>query len=288
MKTTTLIGLGAMGTAIANSLLKNKYDLTVWNRSPEKMKSLVALGAKTTQSLKKAVISSQVIIVCISGYENANSLLNQPEVACLLKDKTIIQLSTGTPKEARNTEKLIHELGGNYLDASIMVYPKTLGSKEAQILVSGLTTVYEDCAAILSCLGGDIRYVGESIGAAAALDLAVLSRLTVITAGVLHGAHICEAEGVSLDTLANLYPEGDRARSLVMAVHNDEYEHNISASINTGIVCVSAIRDHSQDLGINHEVPSFILSLYQRAVDAGLKHQEAASLIKILRRFSTD
>lgn len=283
MNTMTLIGLGAMGTAIAITLLKNKCDLKVWNRSPEKMNNLEALGAKTTESLKDAVISSQVILVCISGYENANLLLGQPEIACLLKNKTIIQLSTGTPKEARTAEKLIKDSGGNYLDASIMVYPKTLGSKEAQILVSGPTRVYQDYTAIFSCLGGDVRYVGEPIGAAAALDLAVLSRLTVITAGVLHGAQICTAEGVSLETLANLYPEGDRARSLVETVFNNEYEKNISASINTAFVCNSAIRDHSKELGINHEVPSFILNLYQRAVDAGLKNQDAASLIKVMQ-----
>ena len=78
MSEITLIGLGAMGTAIANALLKKNCDLTVWNRSPEKMKSVQGLGAKTNQSLKEAITSSQIIIICIHGYEATQSLLEQP------------------------------------------------------------------------------------------------------------------------------------------------------------------------------------------------------------------
>ncbi len=283
MNKVTLIGLGAMGSAIANLLLKNNYDLTVWNRSVEKMERPEFTGAKTTQTIEEAIAPSQIIIVCIHGYEATRSLLDQPEILSLIKGKTIIQMSTGTPTDARNAEKWIHTHGGNYLDASIMVYPTTLGSNEAQILVSGSTAVYENCAAIFPCLGGDVRYLGERIGAAAGLDLAILSRLTVITAGVVTGAQICEAEGVSMQDFAEMYPEGDRARSVAMAIHNNEYENNVSASVGTAIECNSTISNHLQELGLNHEVPDFILSLYQRAVKAGYADHDAACLYKIMR-----
>ena len=43
----TVIGLGNMGSALAEAFLKAGYTTTVWNRTPEKADNLVAKGAKT-------------------------------------------------------------------------------------------------------------------------------------------------------------------------------------------------------------------------------------------------
>jgi 3-hydroxyisobutyrate dehydrogenase-like beta-hydroxyacid dehydrogenase len=45
MSDMTVIGMGAMGAAFARTLLAAGRSVTVWNRTPEKMQPLVALGA---------------------------------------------------------------------------------------------------------------------------------------------------------------------------------------------------------------------------------------------------
>ncbi len=286
MSEITLLGLGAMGSALGRALLENEFELTVWNRSVEKTKSLVKLGAKAAGSLETAIDASPRILICITKYEASRALLDQPSILPRLANKTIIQLSTGTPGEVRNTSKWVSDQGANYLDGSIMVYPETIGKEAAQLLVSGDESIFRDCQPYINSLGGDIRYVGENIAAAAALDLAVLSRLCAITPGVVNGAHICESEGVPLTYYAELFPEGDRARSLALSIHHNNFTDDISASVNTAISCLSAIKTHSEDLGINCEVAEFGIGLYQRAADAGLGDQDTASLIKILRQAS--
>ena len=164
-----------------------------------------------------------------------------------------------------------------------MVYPVTIGKKSAQILVSGDEVIFHDCEPYINCFGGDVRYVGDKTGAAAALDLAVLSRLCAITPGVVNGAHICESEGVPLTYYADLFPEGDRARSLVLAIHHGNFTDEVIASVNTAISCISSIKTYSDDLGINSEVPTFGVDLYQRAADAGLGDHDTAALIKVFR-----
>lgn len=286
MSEITLIGLGAMGSALGRALLENKFELTVWNRSPEKTEALVNLGAKAASSLEAAIDASPRIMICITEYEASRALLDQPSVVSRLANKTIIQLSTGTPGEVRKMAQWANDQGASYLDGSIMVYPVTIGKETAQILVSGGESIFCDCQPYINCLGGDVRYVGEKIGAAAALDLAVLSRLCSITPGVVNGAHICESEGVPLTHYADLFPEGDRARSLALSIHHGNFTDDVMASVNTAISCISAIKTHSEDLGINCEVPAFGISLYQRAADAGLGDQDAAALIKVLRKAS--
>jgi len=104
MSELTLIGLGAMGSAIARTLIDKKYDMTVWNRSPEKVETLVELGASSAQSLKQAIESSQIILFCIHGYAATRTLLDDPEIIALLPGRIVIQMSTGTSAEARAAE----------------------------------------------------------------------------------------------------------------------------------------------------------------------------------------
>jgi len=283
MSEVTLIGLGAMGSAIAQTLIENQCDLTVWNRSSEKVKTMVEQGASSAESLKQAIESSPVVLVCIHGYEATRALLDDPEVLPVLRGKTIVQMSTGTPAEARAAQAWINERGGNYLDCSIMVYPQDIGEPAGQLLVSGPEEIYQECSGYIDFLGGDIRYLGSTIGAAATLDLAVVTRLAVITVGVVYGAHICESEGVPLQQFADMYAQGERPHTLATTIAKGDFEQDISATVGTSIEVVSAIKNLAIDLGINTELPDFILSLYQRAAQAGYRKQDNGALIKVFR-----
>ncbi|MDH3635582.1 MAG: NAD(P)-binding domain-containing protein [Gammaproteobacteria bacterium] len=283
MSELTLVGLGAMGSAIARTLIDHRCDLTVWNRSADKTGDLAALGATVAESLKQAIEASPRIMVCIHGYAATRALLDDPEIVPLLSGCTVIQMSTGTPAEARDAEAWTHRHGGRYLDCSIMVYPPSIGTAEGQLLVAGSREVYDECAGFIDHLGGDIRYLGATIGAAAALDMALVSRLVANTVAIVYGIHICESEGVPLAEYAGMFPQGDRARHLARVVESGDYEKDIAATVGTSIEAASAIRALAGDLGINTEFPDFILGLYQRASAAGYLDKDNASLIEIFR-----
>ena len=284
MKKITLIGLGAMGRALAQAQLDAGHEVTVWNRSPEKADSLVANGARLADSLVEAIESSDVIMICISDYTGSYALLDQPGVADLIRGRIVIQLSTGTPVDAREMDQWIRALGGQYVDGAIMVYPPTIGSDVSQVLIAGEQSTVSKVRHFIDSLGGDIRYLGAEIGAAAALDMAVVSRLLAITPAVIHGALICESEGVSLQQFAEMFPEGDRARAVALSIHANEFEENISASVDVAIGVASSIKRQAENKNVNSEFPDFVLGLYQRAVAAGQRHQDTSSLIKVLRQ----
>ena len=283
MSDLTIIGLGAMGSAIARAMIDNGCRLTLWNRSPAKAEALAGPGVDWAADLKQAIVASPRILICIHGYTATRSMLEDPEIAPLLDGRSVIQTSTGTPAEARDAQDWIVERGGKYLDCSIMVYPQSVGTPDGQILISGARETWDDCAAFINHLGSDIRYLGPSIGAAAALDLAVVTRLVVNTVGIVYGLHLCESENLPLAQFAGMYPDGDRARHLSAAVDSGNYRENVVASVSTGIEVVSAIRNLAADLGINSELPDFILSLYRRAEAAGYLKADNACLIEVFR-----
>jgi 3-hydroxyisobutyrate dehydrogenase-like beta-hydroxyacid dehydrogenase len=283
MSDLTIIGLGAMGSAIARALIAEGCQLTLWNRNPEKAAALSGPGADSCADLGQAIKASPRILVCIHGYAASQALFDDPQITPLLSGRSLIQMSTGTPAEAREAQDWINRHGGRYLDCSIMVYPQSVGTPDGQILISGAGDTWNDCAAFINHLGGDIRYLGPSIGGAAALDLAVVTRLVVNTVGIVYGLHLCESENLPLAQFAGMYPEGDRARHLAAVVDSGRYDESVVASVATGIEVVSAIRNFAVGLGINSELPEFILDLYRRAEAAGYREQDNACLIEVLR-----
>lgn len=99
-----VIGLGAMGAALAWAQLRAGHAVTVWNRSPEKVAPLVALGAEGAAGVAEAVQASPTIMVCVDNYAVTDALLQADDAAARLDGRTVIQFSTGTPKEARGAE----------------------------------------------------------------------------------------------------------------------------------------------------------------------------------------
>jgi 3-hydroxyisobutyrate dehydrogenase-like beta-hydroxyacid dehydrogenase len=167
MSDISVIGLGAMGSALARALLEEGHDVTVWNRTPSKMEPLAALGAKKAERVAVAVRAGPVIMVCVDSYATANQQLGGDDVVSHLSGRTIIQLSTGTPREARDSEAWLKRCGSDYLDGAIDCYPDGIGAADSRILVAGSESVFARCKAFLECLGGDLRYLGENVGAVA-------------------------------------------------------------------------------------------------------------------------
>ncbi len=286
MSEISVIGLGAMGAALAQAQLKAERSVTVWNRTPRKMEPLTALGANGAASVLDAVQASPLVLVCIDNYAATNKLLGNDDVVPHLSGRTLIQLSTGTPKEAREAEAWMKNCRGDYLDGAIMVYPDGIGATDTMILIAGSEVAFERCEPFLNCLGGDLRYLGENIAAAAALDLSCLSYSLGKYVGFAHGARLCESEGVGADLFASLFAEGERARELAEIVHAGDYELSSlhpGASIRVWEGVVHRLQTQARDAEMNSEIPNFISSIFKRAIAAGHGEEDIAALTKVLR-----
>ena len=151
-------------------------------------------------------------------------------------------------------------------------------------LVAGPEEAFHHCRAFLQCLGGDLRHLGPNVRAAATLDLALLSRLVGMVFGMIHGAHVCEAEGISLEQFAALLPAGDRAQTLVQVIHDDAFEvGGIAASVDVAAGATARLQGQAREAGINSEFPDLAMGVLKRAIAAGYGGQDTAAVIKVLR-----
>ncbi len=287
MSNVTVIGMGAMGSAIAAAFLNARHVVTVWNRSKEKAEALRYSGARVANDLNEAVSASPVTVVCIDDYAALWSLLETHHLAQTLKGRTLIQFSTGTPQEARDTQAGAMKHGTGYLDGSILAYPREVG-QDAIIAISGNKACFENCASLLDALSGDVRYLGEAIGAAAALDVALLSYYVCTHLGLIHAALVCESEDVRPDTLTSvivdsLPSDAEEITHLGRALQTGDFSAP-GASINVYKGVVERILTQAKDADIDARIPNFAATLYKQGIKHGLADEEVVALIKILRK----
>jgi len=286
MSDITVIGLGAMGSALARTLLDAGRNVTVWNRSPEKIQPLVALGARGPSDFGEALAASPLVIVCLLDYDATTELFEQPDVLPLLNGHIVIQLSTATPKETAISEKWFGDHGASYLDGAILCWPGNIGTATGQIVVAGPEPVFADCRADLQHLAGDLRYLGQNIRAPATLDLAFLSRTVGIIFGSIHGALVCEAEGVAVSEFTALLPANDRAVPLTQAINDGSFDTitKAGATVDVAGSAVTRMQQQANDAGINSELPDLMCGWVKRAQKAGYGSQETAAIIKVIRQ----
>lgn len=286
MQRVTVIGQGLMGTALAKAFLQKSIEVTIWNRSEARCGPLKEQGAHVAATAEAAIQASDVVIVSLSNYAAAREVLGVEAAASALKGKTLIQLSSGSAKEGRDTALWAERLGVKYLDGAILAYPQHIGSAAAQILLSGPEEILNQQKELLEVLGTPL-YVGKSPGGAAALDCAVLISSMSSMMSLFYGIAVCESEGVDsvhVVSLVNAFLPLHGLLNIEMAerIRKDNFA-NPQATVSTWAGAARHFVEIAHENGLDGDLPEMIDGLMKRAIAEGLGQQEISSLIKVMR-----
>jgi 3-hydroxyisobutyrate dehydrogenase-like beta-hydroxyacid dehydrogenase len=281
-----LIGTGAMGLMLGKTLIDQGYHVTAFNRTAIKAEPLKSMGATLSNTVDDLFDASDAIIVCVSDYDAAEDILSSVNDRTTLRGKTIIQLTTGTPKDAMRFAAAFEGTGVSYLDGAIMVTPSQIGTSEAMILIAGDADVYAKHEQLLKCLAAQTLHVGIKVSLAAAWDLALLSYFFSALIGLTHAARIAEHEGIDLGELGAAVKDWSTSFGSIMKqatdlIHSGEYA-NAESTVKTCFISTKLIYRHAQDAGISQTYPAFAFDVFNRAMNNGLALEDGIAIFKTL------
>lgn len=284
----TLMGLGTMGVTLARLLLRSGWRVTVWNRTAGKADALVREGATLASSAEQAVLASPLVVMCVKDYQAANDILQLGGVGAAMEGRTLVQLSTGSPQEATEMEAWAHQHRGQYLDGAIQAAPSQMGQPDTPILVSGATSAFRQAEPLLKVFGGGISNLGERASLACAMDLATLSYIYGSMVGFLQGALVAESEGLGVDVygalVAGIAPSfGEFLRHEGQIIHSGNFAA-MESPLRISVDATERIARHAGDSRLHRAFPDLAAALFRQAEEAGLAHEEAAALIKVMRQ----
>ena len=283
-----VIGTGRMGSALATALHNKGFSTTVWNRTSSKTVALARLGLRVAQSLKAAALASDVIIVNVSDYSTTLRLLQDPGVASALAGKTLVQLSSGTPQEARQMESWAKQHEISYLDGAIMSYPSGIGAPECTIFYSGPEEVFNRVKPVLMALGGNTLFVGTAIGHASALDLSGLTFVLGAMFGFVQGYIVSEAEGLPpeafMGSIKGLLPvTGEILEAISGRIRRKDYAGN-EATLEAWSIGPKELIEWSKDRRMDRRIADAQIGLFEQAIKAGQGQADFAYLYEIFRK----
>ncbi|WP_079912826.1 NAD(P)-dependent oxidoreductase [Paenibacillus sp. 32352] len=281
----SVIGLGMMGSALAQTLLNEGHQTTVWNRTPGKADALMKQGARIASSVKEAITVSPIVVICVMDYGAVHEILE--EAGEILAGRAIVNLTNGTPAQARQTDSWVTSRGVEYLDGGIMAVPQMIGTSGALVLYSGSEKVFQTYQPTLQCLGA-ANYLSDDPGLAALYDLALLSAMYGMFGGFFHGVAMVRSEQIKAEAFTSIVIPWLQAMSAslpLLAKSVDEGDHltNVSSLYVNQAGFINFI-DACREQGVSTELMTPIQELINRGVAEGYGTDGLSRLVELIQK----
>ncbi|MFJ4519908.1 NAD(P)-dependent oxidoreductase [Streptomyces sp. NPDC088810] len=279
----TLLGTGAMGTALGRAWLAAGHPLTVWNRTPGRTAALTAEGAVAAGSAAEAVAANRLVVACLLDDASVGTALDSAELA----GRDLVNLTTGTPADARERAAWAEKRGARFLDGGIMAVPPMIGAPGAFVLYSGHQELFEEHRDTLAVPAGT-EYVGADPGLAALHDVALLSGMYGMFAGITHAfALLRGTEVVPQDFAALLVPwlnaMAGMAEETAGRLTSGDYTTGVVSNLAMQVAGSETLLRTAAEQGVSAELISPFLHLMRDRLAAGHATEDTTGLVDLLR-----
>ena len=203
-----IAGIGRMGAAIAERLLKHGHEVTVWNRTRSKADVLAVHGAKVVDTPARLASATDVILTILTdaqaiaaAYDGADGLL-----AGQIKGKLFVEMSTVRPETERALAERVRAKGAALIDCP--VGGTTGPARDGKLLafVGGDAADLARVQPVLEQLCRRIEHVGP-VGSGASLKLAINLPLLVYWQAVGEALALCQPLGLEPARLVSIFSD---------------------------------------------------------------------------------
>ena len=161
------VGLGRMGAAMAANLVKAGHEVSVYNRSPGKAASLVALGAREAGNLAEAC-GGDVVITMLADDDAASDIALGPAglIAHLGKDAIHLSMSTISTALSTRLARAHAQAGQRYAAAPVFGRPDMAAAAKLFIVAAGDPATIDECQPLFRAMGQKTFPIGTEPSAA--------------------------------------------------------------------------------------------------------------------------
>ncbi len=289
-ETIGLIGIGLVGTVIAEQLVADGHPVVGYDTVPAQCDRLSELGGRAADSPREVAEAVDCLLLSLpdSGVvrqvvEGAAGVLSAHRIPSYLIDTT-----TGDPDETVALAGTLRQRGCSLLEATISGSSSQLRTREAILMVGGERHVFDACRALLAILAERVFYVGAS-GSGSKMKLATNLVLGLNRLVLAEGLVFAEKLGLELSTFMDVLKAGP-GYSAAMDVKGEKM-------LRSDFAPESRIRQHHKDVALilkyaglgNQELPlsRVHLDILENGMAAGEGDLDTCAVIEEIRRRTT-
>ncbi|MGW1014314.1 NAD(P)-dependent oxidoreductase [Streptomyces termitum] len=282
----TVIGLGAMGSAVAAAFVEAGHPTTVWNRTPSRADPLVEKGAVRAASVAAAVAASPLVVTVLTTHEATREVLGP--VADGLRGRSLVTLNSGSPAAARRLAGWVREQGARHLGGAVKDVPPAVGGADTLLYYSGDAPVFAEHERTLRVLGGDTVYLGGDPDLAVLYEAAVGGTLLPALVGFFQGAAALQARGLTAASMVRFSVKwfgmiASVLPALAEEIDSGDYGEPLS-TVDVFAAGMAGDTELGREAGLDVDWHRPFHDLLTRAVESGRGAESIAVLTELLKK----
>lgn len=283
------IGLGNLGTPIAENLLEQHPQLLIYNRTATKAQPLIEKGAVLSSSVKELAASCDVVFSMVSDDAALNHITREESgIAANLKKGGIhISMSTILPVTATQLTALHLEHKNYYIAAPVMGRPEAARAKKLNYLLAGDTSVFAIVKNLLQDAGAaGIWEFGNDPSHASVAK--ICSNFLIISAieSMAEGIKVANKSGIDAQQWMNMMTQTIFAAPIYINYGNiimKEAFQPAAFSLKLGLKDVNLINEQASSVGTEMPVGKVLQQRLQQCVVDGLGEYDWTAIAMALK-----
>jgi 3-hydroxyisobutyrate dehydrogenase-like beta-hydroxyacid dehydrogenase len=281
-----LIGLGNMGTAIAERLLDGGYALVVSNRTPGKAGSLEGRGAAVVRTPEALAPRVDVVLTSLADDDAfeavATRVVDAARPGTVLVDTSTVSAAASARVAAQAVKRSVR-----YLRAPVSGNPSVVRAGNLSFVVSGDPQTLAEVEPVLLAIGPTVHHVGEG-EQARVVKLAINLMIGVIAQAMSEALVLGEAAGVSRDKLLEVMGSSAVGAPFVKYKTDALLRDDYSATFTTALMekDIDLVLDEAGKDGVELPLAMEMKQQLRGAIQAGFGEDDFIALFQHLRRRS--
>ncbi len=284
-----VIGLGAMGMGMAQSLRRAGHVVNVFDVRAEVAQKFAAEGGVVCASLEAIAAVSDILVSVVVNAAQTEAVLfgdGTPQSGCanhLKAGSVFVMCSTVEPAFSVGLEKKLNDLGLLYIDAPISGGAAKAASGQMTMMTAGAPAAYAKAETFLNAMAAKVYKLGDSAGAG--------SKVKIINQ-LLAGVHIAAAaEAMALGLREGVDPEALYEVITHSAGNSWMFENRMAHVLAADYTPLSAVDIFVKDLGLVLDMAraskfplplsSTAHQMFMQASTAGFAKEDDSAVIKI-------
>jgi 3-hydroxyisobutyrate dehydrogenase len=285
-----LLGMGTMGSGMAENLLKAGFPLAVYNRTRSKAESLVAKGARVANTPADAVSGAQVVVSMLSDDEASREtwIGKNGALHAASEGAVLVESSTVSPEWIAELADLARSRAVELLDAPVTGSRVQAEEGQLTFLVGGSELALVKVAPVLKAMSNEIVHLGPT-GSGAKMKLVNNFLCGVLVASLAKGLAWLEQSGLELEKALRVLQNGAPGSPLMGAISARMVNRDYKVNFLLKLMAKDLVYAHTEAarIGIDLTSAANACRIFERAAAEGHAEEDMSAIIEVLRHPST-
>ena len=284
-----IIGTGMLGEAVGLHLLDSKYEVTVYNRTKDKVENLVKHGAVAVESPKDVAEKSDIVITVVKDASAVSDVAfgNNGIIHGKHDGLTVADMSTINPNSAKEISQKFSDSGVSFLEIPVMGGSNVAIDGKLVMMISGNEQTYEKFSGLFGTIAEKSFFLGDS-GTAHSIKLAMNLQIAMLALSLSEGITLTRKAGfdpeIFLKILNSTYFKTGMSEKKAYRMIKDNFEptftlQNLKKDLDT-------INETAESFNVELSMSRMASKVYQNAMDAGFGDIDYTGILAYLKKIN--